>query len=268
MRINKQKFETAILSRAHELSGFWLRKSKSPVLAVLVTQKSPDDPMVFTHGMNVEVSMPTGSLCSERAAIAAALAADPSLSRQHFKAIAVLSHSLELREPASVVLHLPHKTTPPVTGPLMTPLSLGPGQLAATAASTSGDPPTASAAVAIAPIMVPSFNDESYQSPTFTPSSQMSDMSALSSLPPPLATDSCAASPVRSQLLVSSPKVRGISSPLSLERRPSTMLPRSISAYRTLLPAKELNPLAPCGSCTLFDVKFAVFVMSYLDSHR
>ena len=41
--------------------------------------------------MNVEVSMPTGSLCSERAAIAAALAQDPTLTRADFRMIGVLS---------------------------------------------------------------------------------------------------------------------------------------------------------------------------------
>jgi cytidine deaminase len=51
--------------------------------------------LITGRGMNVEVSMPTGSLCSERAAIASALASDPSLSRRHFKLIAVLSHSLQ-----------------------------------------------------------------------------------------------------------------------------------------------------------------------------
>ena len=46
---------------------------------------------VFYRGMNVEVSMPTGTLCAERNAIGNALAANQTLRRQDIKAVAVLS---------------------------------------------------------------------------------------------------------------------------------------------------------------------------------
>jgi len=45
----------------------------------------------FHKGVNLEVSMPTGSLCSERNAIGNALASNPSLRRSDMFGIAVLS---------------------------------------------------------------------------------------------------------------------------------------------------------------------------------
>jgi cytidine deaminase len=45
--------------------------------------------------MNVEVSMPTGTLCAERNAIGNALAADQSVARSDMLAVAVLSVSLD-----------------------------------------------------------------------------------------------------------------------------------------------------------------------------
>lgn len=44
--------------------------------------------------MNIEVSMPTGTLCSERNAIGTALAKDPTLTRRDFRMIAILSATL------------------------------------------------------------------------------------------------------------------------------------------------------------------------------
>ena len=97
---------------AHELGTFWLRKTRKPVLAVLCVRerarrKSPDDSdradfadsaadaYSFHRGVNLEVSMPTGSLCSERNAIGNALAANPSLRRADMFGIAILSLGAE-----------------------------------------------------------------------------------------------------------------------------------------------------------------------------
>ncbi|ETV94747.1 hypothetical protein H310_11709 [Aphanomyces invadans] len=79
-----------------EVGQFWLRKSRKPVLAVLLIEKLVDGtPTIVVHrGMNCEVSMPTGSLCAERNAIGSALANDPTLLRQSLKMIAVLSVTL------------------------------------------------------------------------------------------------------------------------------------------------------------------------------
>ena len=74
-----------------ELATFWLRKTRKPVLAILVVQKGASGKRVFYRGLNLEVSMPTGSLCAERNAIGNALAADPTLTRQDLRLVAVLS---------------------------------------------------------------------------------------------------------------------------------------------------------------------------------
>ncbi|CAK4732112.1 hypothetical protein LEN26_001427 [Aphanomyces euteiches] len=82
---------------AGEVGTFWLRKSRKPVLAILLIQKKNSDgefETIFHRGMNCEVSMPTGSLCAERNAIGSALANDPTLHRQSLKMIAVLSVNL------------------------------------------------------------------------------------------------------------------------------------------------------------------------------
>ena len=73
-----------------DLSSFWLRKTKKPVLAVLVVQKPGQGPKLY-RGTNMEVSMPTGSLCAERNVIGSALADDLTLRRQDLKVIAVYS---------------------------------------------------------------------------------------------------------------------------------------------------------------------------------
>ena len=73
-----------------DLSSFWLRKTKKPVLAVLLVQKPGQRPKLY-RGTNMEVSMPTGSLCAERNVIGSALADDLSLRRQDLKVIVVYS---------------------------------------------------------------------------------------------------------------------------------------------------------------------------------
>jgi cytidine deaminase len=81
-----------------EVASFWLRKSRKPVLAVLLIEKptvAGERPTVLVQrGMNCEVSMPTGSLCAERNAIGSALASDPTLTRRALKMIAVLGLNL------------------------------------------------------------------------------------------------------------------------------------------------------------------------------
>lgn len=74
----------------NDLTSFWLRKTKKPVLAVLLVQKPDGVPKLY-RGTNMEVSMPTGSLCAERNVIGTALADDMTLKRQDLKLIAVYS---------------------------------------------------------------------------------------------------------------------------------------------------------------------------------
>lgn len=91
MRKWKKDFmSSAVDNTQSEMSRFWLRKTHQPVLAILSTQKPNQSEPVYYRGVNVEVSMPTGSLCAERNAIGTAIANDPSLRREHFKSVAVL----------------------------------------------------------------------------------------------------------------------------------------------------------------------------------
>lgn len=96
MRIFRDQFLRA--EGEGEVGSFWLRKSRKPVLAVLLIEKEDErtgvKKIVVHRGMNCEVSMPTGSLCAERNAIGSALASDPTLKRRAMKMIGVLSLNL------------------------------------------------------------------------------------------------------------------------------------------------------------------------------
>ena len=52
------------LTQSNDLTSFWLRKTKKPVLAVLLVKKQNGIAKLY-RGTNMEVSMPTGSLCAE-----------------------------------------------------------------------------------------------------------------------------------------------------------------------------------------------------------
>ena len=82
--------ETLQKRNASDIHSFWLRKTHKPVLAVLLVQSEGSPPVLY-RGTNMEVSMPTGSLCAERNVIGTALATNPRLKRQDLKCIAVLA---------------------------------------------------------------------------------------------------------------------------------------------------------------------------------
>ena len=96
MKDFKREFDDCVARDAHDLSSFWLRKSKKPVLAVLLVRAGGG--LKLFRGTNMEVSMPTGSLCAERNVIGSALAADVTLRRENLVAVAVLSASLDSKE--------------------------------------------------------------------------------------------------------------------------------------------------------------------------
>ena len=79
---------------SNEMNAFWMRKSKKPVLSMLMVHKHGQERKYY-RGLNMEVSMPTGSLCSERSAIASALSDDVGLCRRDLKMIAVLALPLD-----------------------------------------------------------------------------------------------------------------------------------------------------------------------------
>ena len=68
---------------------YFHRKSNRVVLSMLQC-RMPDGSDAWFEGINGEMSLPTGSLCSERAAIAHARSRHPELTRSNFRAIAVL----------------------------------------------------------------------------------------------------------------------------------------------------------------------------------
>jgi cytidine deaminase len=97
MRAFYNEMTTALTYPDNDIDRFWLRKSHKPVLAVLLVQSSENTkstasvPFRLYRGTNMEVSMPTGSLCAERNAIGSALAMNPNLKRHDLKIIAVLA---------------------------------------------------------------------------------------------------------------------------------------------------------------------------------
>jgi cytidine deaminase len=72
-------------------SKFWFRKGQKEVLAVLVVRDPVTGALRAHRGVNLEVSLPTGTLCAERNAIGTAFAANPRLRRRDILAVAVLS---------------------------------------------------------------------------------------------------------------------------------------------------------------------------------
>lgn len=76
----------------HEKNGaadpYFHRKSNRVVLALLHLDYAGSSQ--FVRGINTEVSLPTGTLCAERAAVVHARTAFPKVTRQHMKGIAVI----------------------------------------------------------------------------------------------------------------------------------------------------------------------------------
>ena len=124
----KSQYVEEIMNDKNDISKFWLRKTKKPVLAVLAVNDSETGKVLLYRGTNMEVkkkesimfdcsinikelrfnlydfspsfyyiqvSMPTGSLCAERNVIGSALAMNPSLKRDDLIMVAVLAIPLE-----------------------------------------------------------------------------------------------------------------------------------------------------------------------------
>ena len=85
----KMEFDSANKNPDNEITQFWLRKSYQLVLVVVAVQKNGYPKAKFYRGCNMEVSMPTGSLCAERNAIGSALSQDLTIRREEFKMVAV-----------------------------------------------------------------------------------------------------------------------------------------------------------------------------------
>jgi len=122
MKIFRQDFLKAMIEGRNDIHNFWLRKSKKPVLAVLLVDH-PQEGLIVYRGINMEVSMPTGSLCAERNAIGTALASNPGLLREYLKMVAVLAVPLQSDE--TYISSPPYLPIPPPSVDLNTCSAVG-----------------------------------------------------------------------------------------------------------------------------------------------
>jgi len=97
MKHFRQFYLETVREGRNDIRQFWLRKTKKPVLAVLLVEQ-PGGGLVMYRGTNMEVSMPTGSLCAERNVIGSALATNPGLKREDLRLVAVLAVPLPNEE--------------------------------------------------------------------------------------------------------------------------------------------------------------------------
>ncbi|POM78292.1 Hypothetical protein PHPALM_4191 [Phytophthora palmivora] len=263
MRMFRDQFLSA--EGEGEVASFWLRKSRKPVLAVLLIEKpaavAGERPtIVVQRGMNCEVSMPTGSLCAERNAIGSALASDPTLTRRALKMIAVLG--LNLTAGGSIITSPTASERDGVTGDDVK--SKEPSDARASApfdkpTSTATEPSPQILAVRIRPASVQTSQEQS------SPSSAAVKNSPAAFSPNALAAEQLdgggGADGRRS-------RGRGKRGPetkntnLTSPRKPKR--PRTFSideiAVEGMMHAStppDRNPLAPCGACKEWLVKIA-----------
>jgi len=113
MRAFRKYFLETLDENSNDIKSFWLRKTKKPVLAILLVAdaRNGGKPKLY-RGSNMEVSMPTGSLCAERNVIGTALASNPGLKREDLKMVAVLAIPLGKDESDAAALP-PQVPSPP-----------------------------------------------------------------------------------------------------------------------------------------------------------
>jgi cytidine deaminase len=258
----------------NDINSFWLRKTHKPVLAVLAVQMPHQSKPVLYRGTNMEVSMPTGSLCAERNVIGTALAQNPSLHRQDLKLIAVLA--VPQVEPASSAAaavpkeHYPAGNLPPTAMGIMRPNSTSISSIIETSgssnATTSDSWPALPLPLIALPLLqnVPSTPPLIASTPPLVPSTAAAAAAALSNgmlLPPPsMPLDATTAYP--RALEPNTPPARRIA---LFEGQASHVKPtmggshRGKKQKRTVVvhSSEDLNPLRPCGSCNEWLKKIA-----------
>jgi len=215
------------LQEDNDITKFWLRKTRKPVLAVLLVSDKNGKPLLY-RGTNMEVSMPTGSLCAERNVIGTALASNPALKREDLKMVAVLAVPLEL-----VQQQQQQELVRPPNMPRSTSLaSYSSVQEEETdwVIPTDGSLPMEKFSTEEA---VPVFHVSEPASSDFTPRST-----------PP-------GTPVRRITLYSQSQDKS--------SKPTMGLGRSSKLKKTVLvhSAEDLNPLRPCGACNEWLKKIA-----------
>ncbi|KAG7400002.1 hypothetical protein PHYBOEH_007343 [Phytophthora boehmeriae] len=249
MRLFRDQFLAA--EHEGEVASFWLRKSRKPVLAVLLIEKPAAVPgeqstLIVQRGMNCEVSMPTGSLCAERNAIGSALARDPTLTRRSLKMIAVLGLNLGggtiVTSPTQADASKSQQDTPSFDN------------LSAVHTSTSTDSSTAELATSTAsevlPIRVrPRSADSALGSSAGTKSEPQ-----LASMPVPRINGGLG----RGKRASSENTNANLMSPKK-PKRPRTFSfdEAAVEQMMRAGPALDRNPLAPCGACKEWLMKIA-----------
>lgn len=227
---------------SNDIRKFWLRKTQKPVLAVLAV-KDPSGGLKLYRGTNMEVSMPTGSLCAERNVIGSALADNPGLKRQDLMLIAVLAVPV----PKSGI-PCGRSTTNTSFVRLHSTNSLCSMQMDE-GSSTGGKPP-----------LIPSSRKSSigeeedwiFQDPSSAPNIANKTpplgpmQSATLHVPPDLAFDDVDHSPS-----ASSTPVRRI--PLYKSQQQTRTQKRTILVHSD----SDINPLRPCGACNEWLKKIA-----------
>merc|ERR1719427_1685754 len=105
-KILTEKLQESMKEIMETPPNMWFhRKSYRLVLSMLRIKNPNTENYEYIRGINSEISLPTGSVCAERAAITAARSRFPDLKRKHFYAIAVMDFPLfdEKNQPLRLV---------------------------------------------------------------------------------------------------------------------------------------------------------------------
>ncbi|KAG7367130.1 CDD/CDA-like deaminase [Nitzschia inconspicua] len=224
----------------NDIRRFWLRKTQKPVLAVLAVKVASGGLKLY-RGTNMEVSMPTGSLCAERNVIGSALADNPRLKRQDLKLIAVLavpvskSSTTGGKNTANASFARPHSTN-----------SLGSVQMDESSSYSGGKPP-------LNPSRKSSIGEEEdwiFQDPTSAGVSNKTStigevQSAILHVPLDIPRD------VENSPSASATPLRRIS--LYKSQQHTRTHKRTVLVHSDV----DINPLRPCGACNEWLKKIA-----------
>ena len=288
----KDEMMRALKSSHNDIMKFWLRKTQKPVLAVLLVQIPDKGKWIMYRGTNMEVSMPTGSLCAERNVIGTALADNPALKREHIKMVAVLyvppppleapvtNYNIPTASPASSVAAVAGANddtgalSAVGTNPANSTASLGASSIAGSVTDLNyyGDRKISigSETDDWAGTAVSSQQQSSLEIPFCTDAEATKDATPLdrSSSSPRILTlaQDDESGPVRRIALYpsshASSNVKHVA-PAVTSAEPSTTTKtarRASSRRRTLVVVqsdRDLNPLAPCGACNEWLKKIA-----------
>ena len=93
--IKLKEYSKDIQSSTISKDTYWIRKSKKVVIAMVCININGE--IKYVPGINIEVSIATGSICAERNSISSAFSLYPNLKKKDVLAIAIGSFDLEDR---------------------------------------------------------------------------------------------------------------------------------------------------------------------------